>query len=86
MLIKKTMNIKEAEELISIIGEEIILLVYKLVGSERISFAMLIKVMHNKKLLKQLDSSGYQCLAAVAKEFKISKRTVYRTLNKLYKK
>ncbi|HEX7413448.1 MAG TPA: helix-turn-helix domain-containing protein [Bacteroidia bacterium] len=80
------MNTEKAEDIIRIIGEEIILLIYKLVGSERVSFAMLIKMIHKNKLLKQLDSSGYQCLAAVAKEFNISKRTVYRTLNKLYKK
>ncbi|HEX7413053.1 MAG TPA: hypothetical protein VF411_03325 [Bacteroidia bacterium] len=80
------MNIKEAEELISIIGEEIILLVYKLVGSERVSFAMLIRVLHNKKFIKHLKSGNYKCVAAVVKEFNISKRTVYRALKKINKK
>ncbi|HEX7414857.1 MAG TPA: helix-turn-helix domain-containing protein [Bacteroidia bacterium] len=80
------MNIELAEDIILIFGEKNIIKVYKLVGNEKVSFARLIKMMQNKKIVKQLNASGYQCIAAIVKEFKISRRTVYRILNKLYKK
>lgn len=80
------MNTELAQELILILGEKRIVRVHKVLGSIPISFAMLLKVLYKRKMLTKLKSGKFKTVGVFAKKHGISKRTVYRALNKLYKK
>ncbi len=80
------MNTELAYELIRIFGEKKIAQAYKVLGSTTISFAMLFKALHKRKVFIKLKSGKFKTVSAFAKKHGISKRTVYRALNELYKK
>ena len=80
------MNAETADELIRILGEKKILKAHSLLGSVPLSFAMLVKRLAKRKLLIKLKSSKFLSVTVFSKKYGVSKRTVYRALNKFYKK
>ena len=60
------------------LGEDKIEELYYCLGSEKISFAMLKKVMDQKKLKQKVD--GKKSIAKIAKENGVSAKTIYRLL------
>jgi len=79
-------NMERADELIGILGEKKIWQVYNLLGSTKISFAMLVKLLRKRLWLADLKTNKFTTVVAFAKAYGVSPRTVYRALKKLYKK
>ncbi|HEX7413821.1 MAG TPA: hypothetical protein VF411_07210 [Bacteroidia bacterium] len=75
------MNTELALSLISIIGEERILRAYSLTKNQKISFAALKNFLQRESLFILLKSRQYKSVAAIAKQYKISKMSVYRMIH-----
>ena len=80
------MNTEVAEELIRLLGEKKIRRMYELLGSTPLPVATLIKWIKTKSILKQLNSEKFISVTAFAKQYGLTKRTVYRILKKFRKK
>jgi DNA-binding XRE family transcriptional regulator len=78
----KNVNVQNAEEIISILGEDKIKEVYSLTSCQPISFAALIKIIKFKEVEKELDNS--EPLNKIARKTGVSKKTIYKIFkNKL---
>jgi hypothetical protein len=69
---------EKCKRIIDMLGEEKIDELYYCLGSEKISFAMLKKIMDQGKLKKKID--GKKPIAVIAKENGVSAKTIYRLL------
>ncbi|HET6991234.1 MAG TPA: helix-turn-helix domain-containing protein [Bacteroidia bacterium] len=78
------MDSEKLHHIISIIGEERIEKVYEVTKGEKISFAALYKQILIERIKKRIDS-GKQ-FRVIAKEFRISRMTVYRIFQQYVRK
>ncbi|RPI19705.1 MAG: hypothetical protein EHM58_00435 [Ignavibacteriae bacterium] len=78
----KNVNIENAKEIISILGEDKVKEVYSLTSCQPISFAALIKIIKFDEVEKELDKS--EPLNRIARKTGVSKKTIYKIFkNKL---
>lgn len=70
------MNNDQIDELIIILGEEIIESAFKVTGEEKISFASLRSRVRKKCIIKALHLG--ESFAVIAKRYAVSRMTVYR--------
>jgi Mor family transcriptional regulator len=78
------MNTEKLRHIISIIGEERVEKLYDFTGGEKISFAVLYKQILSDKI-KQRINAGHS-FKQIAKEYYISRMTVYRILRRSKRK